>query len=373
MAAMDKRNRYGRAEIEYRAGNFDKVLEPKLTGEVLAQVEKLGTADGPIRLKDYEVTGNILGLALRANVQKGETAKAKGILKLLERLSGADGAIGGNTTAVLRTLVVELNIQVKELKKAGDADKLQKVVEKFSAFLEDYANNPGAKGLGPNEVLFLGECYESLHQPEKAAAFYAKYPAPKALDKKIDPKKEKFTDEEEKELGSYWGIQLRIAQQYRAAKKYDEAEKTLKDLKSPPNSRGGLIADMELNQLLEDKGFWGAAINKWGEFMKHPGLQRNMATDNRLKEMYFKAYVHHANAWYRYSQLAKTKAAGKDKEALRTAADKLVRLEYSSSREGWNIVRAKVEELLAAEAPLKAQYDALKADHEKKRNKAATK
>src|SRR5207244_5032025 len=96
MAAMDKLNRYGRAEIEYRSGNFDKVLQPKLAGEVVAQVEKLGAAEGPIRLKDFEVTGNILGLALRANVQKGETAKAKSILKLLERLSGDDDAIGGN-------------------------------------------------------------------------------------------------------------------------------------------------------------------------------------------------------------------------------------------------------------------------------------
>jgi hypothetical protein len=372
-AAMDKLNRYGRAEIEYRAGNYDKVLDAKLTGDVVAQVEKLGQAQGPIRMKDFQVTGDILGLALRANVQKGETAKAKSILKLLERLAGEDGALGSSTTAVLRTLVVELNIQVKELKRQNKVDDLHKVVEKFSAFLEDYANNPGAKGLGPNEVLFLGECYESLHQHEKAAGFYAKYPPPKVLDKKIDPKKDAFTPDEERELGAYWGIQLRIAQQYRAAKKLDEAEKTLKDLKAHHNSRGGLVADMELNQILEDRAFWGAAINKWSEFMKNPALQRNLATDNRLKEMYFKAYVHHAHAWYKYSQLDKTKAAGKEKQFLRTAADYLLRLEYSANQEGWNIVRPRVEEMLAAEAPLKAQYDAMKLEYEKKKNKASPK
>jgi hypothetical protein len=365
MAAMEKLNRYGRAEIAYRAGAFDKVLDGKLTGDVVTHVEKLGKGDGPIRMKDYEITGNLLGLALRAHVQKGDIAKAKTLLKLLERLSAEDGALGTGSAAVLRTLVIELNMQVKELKKAGDQAALQQVVEKFTAFLDDYAKNPGPKGLQPNDVLFLGECYESLNHHDKAAGFYKQYPAPKALEMKIDPKQDEFK-EADKEISHYWGVQLRLAQQLRLTKQHEEAAKVLHRLKNHPNSRGGLQAEMELNQILEDKNLWGTAITRWGEFLRNPALQRNLGSDNFLKKMYFDAYVHHAFCCYKYSQQDKVKGTGKEKQFLSAAAGNLLKLQHSPNPEGWNLVSARVEEILSAEPPLRQQYQELKAQYDKK-------
>ncbi len=58
----------GLADIDYRKGNYDKVLT--ITDKTVADVAKAnGAGKAPIRIRDYQVTGNLLGLALRANVQ----------------------------------------------------------------------------------------------------------------------------------------------------------------------------------------------------------------------------------------------------------------------------------------------------------------
>ena len=70
--------RLGQSDIAYRAGRYDEVL--KQTDEVIKQVEaKAGAGNDPIRLKDYQVTNDVLGLALRAKVQKGQIDDAKRI------------------------------------------------------------------------------------------------------------------------------------------------------------------------------------------------------------------------------------------------------------------------------------------------------
>src|SRR5262249_9502898 len=42
--------RYGLAQAEYRAGNYDSVLAPRATGEVVEEVKKLGQSGGPIKM-----------------------------------------------------------------------------------------------------------------------------------------------------------------------------------------------------------------------------------------------------------------------------------------------------------------------------------
>src|SRR5207249_3674842 len=108
--------------------------------------EKQGAGGGPIRLKDYQVTGDILGLVLRANVQKGNTFKAKQIFGYLERLTGEDAGGVAEATNVLRSLIGDLQTQVTELKKANDPAKLRATVKNFSAFIDDLAKKDDQKG-----------------------------------------------------------------------------------------------------------------------------------------------------------------------------------------------------------------------------------
>ena len=80
----------GIAEAKFRGQKFDEVL--KATENVVKTVIEQGKkAQGePIRIKDYRITGDIIGLALRANVQNGNADQGKKILDVLQRLSGLD-------------------------------------------------------------------------------------------------------------------------------------------------------------------------------------------------------------------------------------------------------------------------------------------
>ncbi len=152
----------------------------KTTESVVAAVDKLkGDGKAPIRLKDYQITGDVLTLALRANVQKGNTARAEQILGYLNRLAGEEGAGVAETNNVLRSLIGDLQVQVKELKKANDPAKLKATVKNFSAFIDKLADKKD-QGLEVKDVMFLATCYSSLEEYAKAAEPLCQDPAAQA-------------------------------------------------------------------------------------------------------------------------------------------------------------------------------------------------
>ena len=177
-------------------------------------------------MKDFQVTGDLLGLALRANVQKGDIDKAKEILTLLENLKGPEDTLLVENAGVLRNLVNDLEAQVRELQRAGKGakPKLEKTVANFSLFFDALARQYETKRLDKGDIFFLARCYDSLDQHEKAGQLYARYSVPKFLDV-VKKEKEKFTDAEEKELQTYWFAQVMQARQLRLAKKLPEAKK----------------------------------------------------------------------------------------------------------------------------------------------------
>jgi hypothetical protein len=355
LGTMSKYARLGMADVEYRAGNYDKVLAADLTGSVVDMVKKEAAKGGVIRLEDFQVTGEILGLALRANVQKGKVDEAKLILKSLENLKGPEDSALADSTGVLRNLVVELQVQIRDLQKAGNQEKLKKTVANFSEFLDALVKQSDKKGLDKSDLFFLARCYDSLDQHEKAAKLYARYPTPKFLD--VEKKeKEKFTDEEEKELNTYWYVQVMQARQMRLAKKINESKKLLEFLMGHKNARQQLLAEKEQNHLLEDSGVYGTAITRWSSFMNNPSLKSKLGNDAPSKEMYFEAYYHLTYCWYKYSQTEKVVAAGKDAQFLGKAAEYIIRLETASNPEGWQIVGHKFRTLMETEKLLQDAY-----------------
>src|SRR5262249_54061619 len=74
--ALENRHRLGVGQLDYRAGRFDKVLAPNVTGAVIEQVKALGKGTPEIVVQDDRVVGNLLGLAMRANVQVGKIPEA---------------------------------------------------------------------------------------------------------------------------------------------------------------------------------------------------------------------------------------------------------------------------------------------------------
>jgi hypothetical protein len=348
--------RYGLADLDYRRGRYDQVL--KATEDVVALVDKLkGDGKSPIRLKDYQATGQILGLVLRANVQKGNIDKAKQILGYLERLTGVEGGGVAETTNVLRSLIGDLQMQVRDLKKANDTAGLKATVKNFSAFIDELAKKKD-RGLDLKDITFLANCYSSLEEYPKAANLYALIPPPKALNK------DKLAEDEDKEVATYWFMRIQYAKALRLSAKGKEdlakSKKILDELQNHKNGRLQIYADVEQNHIFQDAALYGLAMKGWGKIMNNPALKARLADDASLKELYFNAYYENAWCLYKYSQNEKVIAAGQEKKYLRPAANYILRLERSPNQEGWQIIGPKCRELLATEKKLRLEYEDLK-------------
>lgn len=367
MGVLKKYAAFGLAEVEYREGRYEKVLAPTLTGGVLDQVRKTKPDDaGKIRFKDFQVISEILGLALRAQVQLGKVPEAKGTFKLLEALEGEAGDIGAGMTNVLRELVDDLQVQLRELKASGDAKRLKDTVTNFSAFLKDMAERPDKKALPPNDLLFLANCFTSLEQYDQAANLFKKFPAPEGLLKK--PAKAKFTDEEEGQLYTYWRIQIEYAKTLRLGKSdLKEAHAILEKLLNHEHGRFHLMARKEKLHVFEDNDLYGTAIKGWTEMLNDPFLNDKLADDTaqgllmgkKAKEVYFESYFHYGYSVYKYARTEKAMKAGITKKYTEFAAKHLLSLKNAASPEGWRIIEQRVQDLLATEAPLREVFEAM--------------
>jgi hypothetical protein len=358
---MAKYARLGLAEIDYRKGSYDKVL--KTTDAVVGAVQKVKPdAKGHLRMKDFQVTGDILALALRANVQKGNTPKAKEILGYLNRLTGEDAGGVAETTNMLRSLIFDLQAQMKELKKAKDQAKLKETVKSFSAFIDELANKKD-QALEVKDIMVLANFYSTLEEYPKAANLYNKIPEPKALNS------DKLTEDEEKEVGTYWFMQIQYAKALRLSAQSREdlgkAKKVLDVLQRHKNARLLIFAEVEQIHLLEDSEkfgtpLYGLAIKGWTGIMNNPTLKSKLADDPNLKELYFNAYYGYTRCLYKTSQTEKIIAAGKEKTYLAAAAKNVLKLERATNPEGWQIVGPRFVELLSTEPKLKDEYEELK-------------
>jgi hypothetical protein len=358
--------RYGIVQGEYRAGRYDAVLAPKAAGEVVAQVRKLAGKDGgAIHVPDARLTGEILGLAMRASVQKGKVAEARDILGLLRRLAGndRDGA-GDQTGATLQTLVLELKAQIRELKDKQQKKQLEATVKNFSQFLEELAKEPGYKD-SKESIVFLASTYASLEKYAEAAKLYAQIPVPK-----IDPKKAKLTPEEDRQLQDYWMMQVAYGRALRLAKQYPEARKVLTRILTDPKARGRFLAEKEDIHLLEDQGLYGTAVGRWVKYQQHPQMQlalktigsKDPAEQKRIKELYYDCVYQYTYCMYMYGKNHKVEA--KRDDYVKRAAAKVIQMEKNA--DAWEVIGDKFRALLRQEPLLMAEY-------ERQKGKAAAK
>jgi hypothetical protein len=371
LEALKKYGLLGEADLEYRRGNYDKVLAPELAGGILQQVQKLAKDKEPIRLADYQLTGEILGLVLRAQVQKGKVADAQKTLNILQRLADPEGR-NFDPAAPLRSLLGELQAQVRELRAKKDEKQLHKVLQAFSSFLDALTKQEG-KNLSRNDLLFLASCYSSLGEFGKAAELYGRIQPPAGPPKiqaaqANDPKnREAFEQEKQKyeqDLQAYWFLQVLYAEALRKSKQYDQAKKVLDRILNTPEATGKLLALKEQILLLEDRAasqpdLWGNAILKWRDFLKNPQLKQR-AQDNEARKIYFEGYFHMVRCYYYYSQKSpKIKGTPRETAYLNIAADYIRKLEQGSP-EGWQIAGPLFQEFLQQEPPLKKAYEQLK-------------
>jgi len=252
---------------------------------------------------------------------------------------------------VLQTLVQDVEVQVRALKKANDPAKLKAFVGNFSGLVDELAKGADKKANDSTTSFFLARLYDILEQHEKAADLYAKIPPPHWLK---TPKGQPFDKDEvknsqaEKEVQTYWYSRVQYARQLRqigGEKKKEHLElanKVLNELLQHPHARGQQLAEKEKIFILQEKEIYGGAATQWDKLMKNPALAKQMANgDQNAKESYFDAYYQMTYCLYKYSRTDAAKSRKLDKAYLRRAADYIFKLEIASNSEGWELLRPR--------------------------------
>jgi hypothetical protein len=352
MTVMLRYAKLGLADIEYRLGNYDKVLSAELVGPLVQEIKDTAKKAGKIRRKDYVVVGEVLGLALRTHVQKGDMDSARQVFDMIDRLAGdEEGALQTDSSSMMFSLVSDIEQHVKTLKK-NDAAKVKGTIENYAKFIDDIADSILKKRAEPRDYLFLAEAYGTLEQPQKAAELYGKVPEPKALDKK-NP-----SEEEVKDIAKYWYLQIQYAKALREGKDFKTAFKVLNRLLSHENAQYHILAEMEKLHVLEDNGTYGTAIKGWQELMTR--LRAKAGEDNQIKKLYFDGYFGLTRSYYKYSQTAKVIQSGREEQFLTVAANNILKLENATNNEGWSFVGDRFIELMDQSPKLKETYEKLK-------------
>ena len=356
----DKYWRLGLADIQYRRGNYDKVISNELLGATLKDLAEKYTQkpNESIKVKDVSVMVDSVNLALRTFVQMGQLDAAKSMYNIMLKLDAEEGGI--NKTQLTRSLIADLAEQVNKLKEQKADAKLKEMQTKFAPFVDDLAQQLVYKSKTPEvrDVKNLAKFYGSLNLYKKAADLFKTVQKPKFLDdKKV---LDKLTEQQNIELWAYWDMQVEYGRLLRESKEYTEANKILAHVLSHVNARHQLEAEEEQISIYEDRESYGNAIKLWKNYME--GIQRSpkFTTEDYLKKKYFDGFYRNVLCYYKFSQLDKTKKAGKEDQMLTFAANQIVRLEASQSREGWNIIGPRFQELLAKEKPLRDKYQSLK-------------
>ncbi len=363
----------GIAEAKFRSDSKDRFEQVITTTQnVVTDTLKMASAvpkDQPIKLKDHRVTGDILSLALRANVQKGDVKKGMLILEAMQRLADEKGnPVAGKAVAVLLS---DIAAQIKAVKGVKETPAIKATRESYKTFLDAIAKeSDDKKGFDPNALVMLAHAYSSLDYPSKAAPLFAKVKAPASLDKELKKKTGKETDKElearaalEEEFGRYWGVQIEYIRALRACKDKESlktAESAANTLLKHPNAKYQMQAMIEKNLLLEDQERYREAYIEWSQkFMKMKSLTDRLS-DKEVQKIYFNGYFYMVRTCFEMSEndkMLKNPAA-----FVTSAANQIIKLENSKTREGWEIAGPKFQEMLNDPdyGKLKKEYDRLK-------------
>jgi hypothetical protein len=355
--------KYFVADADYKAGKYDKVSESLAPVIADIKAKKLGVLE-----KELQLRWAILGLALKAQVQRGNIAEAQKVLAVIQGLGEKDDA-GNNSTQTLVQIVQMLKDQIQELRRKADKDKLAKAVASFGVFLDALAKEQG-KNKTPEITLLLATGYSGVDNHKQAAQILEDY---LKAHPEEPPAPAKKGEQPSLERARYELIVVMYIRALRQSGQVAEAWKKLEEIETTKDGKPGwgtknLEAIKEKNFLLmegrptkEDPKVlvpqFGRAAEGWNGLVS--SLQNLSARDARMKEQYFECYYWLVYSWLKHGQALKDDA--KRAAAIKQAAQFIIKLEEKFSDLGGDASRARFEDLLKSEPPLKEQYDALKA------------
>jgi hypothetical protein len=326
---------YARADKLFKAGKYKEACT-----EINPVIDRLKAGELVAIKKNEKLKVPILGLALRANVQNAQPAKAQDILKILQD-SDKGEELGSDPTQLLFSLASQLKEQVAELRKQGDKakDQLDKTVNSFMLFLDELAKQ---EKLPVENRLFLAQSYSGLDKHDKAAALLEKLEEPAA-------------GADAKQVGYYRGGRMMYVRELRLNKEYAKAAETIKQIEGQP---WGKNAQVKKEKILvdEDQEKYVPAAKEWDALMA--AIKPRVATDPNTKELYWEAYYHLVCCVYKdgFRQTDTKIRQARFKQAARY----INQLEKSQKDWGGDASRQRFAELLESEKPLRDAYDQLK-------------
>jgi len=333
---------YGLAAAAFDAGRYAEVLE--LTDPLVDAARKEDSQEIQNFRKNPQLGSALLLLALRSNIQLGRIDRTDQTLDLMDRLSD-DPASAANATNTLKLIAFLIRGQVEELRKKGDQEALKKAVDGYTALLKKRVDKQkGEPTLEFTRV--LASCYSSMGKHAEAADMLAKVTNAQGDEK------------------TFRLIQLMRVAELRQSKTADNlklARQLLSSYMTLPNGKPNwgakdLLARKENAMLLEAEGKYREAFNSWSELTKLLSTRINQGPV--VKDHFFDCYYHMVYSFLKQGLSEPNPTA--QQEALRKAAQQILQLESSFEDFGGDTSKKRFEELLASEAGLRAQYEALK-------------
>ncbi len=286
----------------------------------------------------------ILGLALRANVQRRDEAGLKRALAVLDimKKAGEGGDLGGGFNQILIEMGTQLKNQISSLEQGGDAAKsqLEETKLSFGKFL-DHLNQDRAK-LDPSLRMWLATSYGGLDQHAKAVEILRGFQEPKQPDPAA--------------LQNFQKSQLLLVRALRLGKQFADADKQLQETMTKRDwARRHPEFHKERILILQDQEKYGTAIAEWSKLIQ--SLQQMIGRGGVIADVYNESNYH--LTFCRYKEAVRVPDKKERATAITQVAQSIVTLERNDY--GGPEHRRRFEELLnhAAHRDLKAAYDRL--------------
>jgi hypothetical protein len=374
---------YGKAYDASTAGKHDEVvalLDPL--------IKELKEGKYPEAREDQKMLSGVMGMALRSNLQLERGPQAKVVFdtwndiekeriqsktkvesdkleagiaelekkqdksdeekKLLEQQkmqlvalkatlteAGLVDALAQHKAAVLQQTFAVLRKQLDELRKKGEKDKLNRLVNSFSVLLPDVKAEDAT--LKPDVRFLLAECYASISKYQKAIELLDKYPAAPVLPPNASDDDKKRHQQED---ARYKLAQVLLIHSLRMDGNENGNKDRLKDAtdrlnaimqpteedkkkKQPGWGKRDINALKEEVQILIDLKLWGNSVNRCNELLKILGPK--LREGGAMREHYFEvgSFFVHGMTMYAAAQQVQMKRD----QYLKSAANFFIKLQ----------------------------------------------
>ena len=315
---------------------------------------------------------DLIVLALKIRVKKGEAEKGIEQLDLLKKFGGSVEA----NIATLEQITAEMSAQIVSLKREGKAAEAKALADGFGKLLDKLSAEPN---LPASVQRFLGQSLILVGEFDKAVEALKKVPPP--ADRAVIANPNAIADPVIKRTAlEYRRAELELLRAYRQSNKFGEADAILNEAMGTVEKPGWASNSQDFRKerayLFEAKGaaaqgpaakpLWGEAVKEWTALVNIyrnqvvKGPPKGAGGGNQFlasKNSYFEMMLYHQRCLLKANQQLLPKGDPKFAKLYDDTAKRFAELEMISGRDFNPDVREKYRDLLIEIPELKAAYE----------------